>query len=126
MGEEFAPFGSDEGFDTLYTWQEDSQDLTACTTVRSMLGPDGVDRPGPTTPPATDDPVQDGLVVGVGFTLIFFTGHIDTEGKQLVLDAVRREAAYYDNERISQFPVLLRDLESFPASDCDGASPSPS
>ena len=58
------------------------------------------------------------MVVGVGFTLLLLTGHIDTEGKQLVLDAVRREALFYDDPSSTEFPVMLRDLESFPASDC--------
>ena len=48
QGDDLAPFGSDEGFDTLYTWQEHREDLTACTTVRSMLGPDW---PRPPAPP---------------------------------------------------------------------------
>ena len=125
QGDELAPFGSDEGFDTLHTSQEHPEDLTACTTVRSLLGPDWVAPSGPATQPAEDDdPAADGVVVGVGFTLLLMTGHIDAEGKQLVSDAVRREAAYYDDESITEFPVMLRDLESFPASDCV-ATPSP-
>ena len=120
QGDGFAPFGSDEGFDTLYTWQEHPEDLTACTTVRSMLGPEDAEPSGPSVEPAEGDPAADGLVVGVGFTLLLVTGHIDTEGKQLVEDAVRREAAYYDDESITRSRCMLRDLESFPPPTAPG------
>ena len=80
---------------------------------------------GATEQAVGDDPAADGAVVGVGFTLLLFTGHIDPEGKQLVLDAVRREARYYSDDSLREFPVLLRDLQSFPASACT-PSPAPS
>ena len=118
--DEFAPFGSDEGFDFLYTWKEHPQDLTVCTTVRTVFEGDDPSSAGGIDQTSDDDPAQDGAIVGAGFILIFFTGHIDPEGKQLVLDAIRREARYYRNDRIREFPVMLRDLESFPASSCPG------
>ncbi len=120
-GDELAPFGSDEGFDTLYTWQDHRDELTACTTVRSMFG-DGTSSPAPLDE-SGDDPAQDGAIIGVGFTLIFFTGHIDPEGKRLVLDAIRREARDYHDESLRELPVMLRDLESFPASSCPPPTP---
>jgi hypothetical protein len=117
-GDELAPFGSDEGFDLLFTWKEKARDLTACTTVRSVFEGDDPAAAGGIDRTSDDDPAQDGAIVGAGFTLIFFTGHIDPEGKRLVMDAIRREARYYRNGRIREFPVMLRDLESFPASVC--------
>ncbi|WP_375425928.1 hypothetical protein [uncultured Friedmanniella sp.] len=119
-GEELAPFGSDEGSDTLYGWVDRRHELNRCTTLRWMIEQD--DPAGALDDPADNGPDVDGFVVGAGFALILLTGHIDTEGKQLTLDALHRTYSFYADSRPREPAVMIRDLESFPATDCTGGA----
>ncbi len=115
-GAEFAPFGSDEGNDTLYGWLDRRAELTRCTTVRWMIAAD--DPAGALEDPDHNGPDVDGFIIGAGFALLLLTGHIDTEGKQLVLDALHRTYSYYADSNPREPAVMIRDLESFRATDC--------
>jgi uncharacterized protein YfeS len=116
QAEEFAPFGSDEGSDTLAIWTDRRTELTKCTTLRWMFEQD--DEADALDDPASNGPDVDGFIIGAGFTLILFTGHIDTEGKQLVLDALQRTYSYYAKVKPREPAVMIRDLKSFPVTDC--------
>jgi uncharacterized protein YfeS len=113
---EFAPFGSDEGSDTLAAWSERRSELDTCTTVRWLIETD--DQAGALENPEENGPDVDGFVIGAGFGLIYLTGHIDSEGKQLTLDALRRTYSYYASDNPREQPVMIRDLEAFTPSDC--------
>lgn len=94
LGTEEAPFGSDEGFDMLYEWVGRRGELGPGSTVLQLLRgtgfesmvatldvPEGthrIPRPGQQVDAAT-------IVVSAGFTLLRLTGHIDDDGKRLVL-----------------------------------------
>lgn len=114
--EEFAPFGSDEGADTLAIWDSRRAELTRCTTVRWMIAND--DEAGALDDPEKNGPDVDGFIIGAGFALILLTGHIDSEGKQLVLDALHRTYSYYAEFKPRETAVMIRDLERFRATDC--------
>lgn len=116
QGEEFAPFGSDEGSDTLWYWATRRAELTRCTTLRWMI--DRYDPAGALAEPQNNGPDVDGFIIGAGFALILVTGHIDTEGKDLVLDALQRTYSYYADANPREPAVMVRDLERFPATDC--------
>jgi uncharacterized protein YfeS len=96
--EEMAPFGSDEGSDTLWVWISRRDELQP--TATEMNGPD-----------------VDGFIIGAGFALIYLTGQIDEEGKHLVLDALRRTDSYYGTRGIgsTEPTLMIRDLTAFPA-----------
>ena len=115
-GEELAPFDSDEGSDTLWTWRQRRAELTRCTTVRWMFEQNDV--AGALDDPASNGPDVDGFVIGAGFALLLFTGHIDPEGKRLVLDALHRTYSYYARHEPREPAVMIRDLERFPATTC--------
>jgi hypothetical protein len=115
-GAEFAPFGSDEGSDTLYGWLDRLAELTTCTTVRWMIT--AADPGGALDDAEHNGPDVDGFIIGAGFALLLLTGHIDTEGKQLVLAALHRTYSYYADANPREPAVMIRDLARFPATDC--------
>jgi uncharacterized protein YfeS len=115
-GNEFSPFGSDEGSDTLAFWSERRAELDDCTTVRWLIETD--DQAGALERPKGNGPDVDGFIIGAGFALIYLTGHIDTEGKTLTLDALRRTCSYYADDNPREQPVMIRALEAVNAVDC--------
>lgn len=116
QAEEFAPFGSDEGSDTLWIWTSRRSELTSCTTLRWMVTEEDV--AGALDDPATNGPDLDGFIIGAGFALILLTGHIDTEGKRLLLEALHRTYSFYADVEPREPAVMIRDLQRFPATDC--------
>ena len=116
---EFAPFGTDEGWDMLYEWDGRRHELHANTTVADLLeksgfgdviseldteeGP-GIPEPGGQVDAAT-------ITIGAGFTLLRLTGHIDEAGRGQTLKALDVLIRRYGSR-----PELLRqrtDLESW-------------
>lgn len=93
---ELAPFGSDEGWDLLYEWAEQRDQLTADTTVADLIGASGFadivaeleveEGPGIPAPGGQVDAAT--ITIGAGFTLLRLTGHIDDEGRQHTLRAL--------------------------------------
>jgi hypothetical protein len=106
--DEFAPFGSDEGSDLLYEWDERRDELTSRTTVADLL------EDAPVSAADLDDPEDVDSAVfasAAGFTLLRLTGHIDDAGKTLALKALDVLIRYYDSP-----PELLKqrdDLKSW-------------
>jgi hypothetical protein len=115
-GEELVPFGSDEGSDTLWIWTTRRSELTKCMTLRWMIEQD--DEAGALDDPGNNGPDVDGFIIGAGFALLLFTGHIDTEGKELLLDALHRTYSFYADMQPREPAVMLRDLQRFPVTDC--------
>jgi hypothetical protein len=115
-GNEFSPFGSDEGWDTLALWVERRNEVGSCTTARWLV--ESEDVAGALEDPDRNGPDIDGFVIGAGFALLYLTGHIDSEGKQLTLAALHRTYSYYAEGNPREQPVMIRDLNRFPASDC--------
>jgi uncharacterized protein YfeS len=117
--EEFSPFGSDEGWDTMATWSERRGELDRCATVRWLI--ENNDQAGALERPEANGPDVDGFVIGAGFALIYLTGQIDAEGKSLTLDALHRTYSYYSKRNPREQPVMIRDLEAFPTTACPGS-----
>lgn len=119
-GEELAPFGSDEGSDTLYNWIDRRDQVDDSTTVRWLLEQD---MPGFFGHPEWSGTDVDAFVIAAGFTLILLTGRIDREGKDLALNALRRALADFgdfdrdgaDEDDLGGLEVMIRDLEAFSA-----------
>jgi uncharacterized protein YfeS len=116
---EFAPFGSDEGFDLLYEWDERRDELDAATTVADLIEESGftdvvaeIDTPeGPGIPVPGGQVDAATVTVGAAFTLLRLAGRIDEAGRQQTLKALDILIRRYDSP-----PELLRqraDLESW-------------
>lgn len=116
---EFAPFGSDEGFDLLYEWVERRDELGAGTTVDDLIEDSGfadvvaeLDTPeGPGIPVPGGQVDAATITVGAAFTLLRLGGHIDDAGRRQTLRALDILIRRYDSP-----PELLRqraDLESW-------------
>lgn len=116
---EFAPFGSDEGWDMLHEWDERRDELTAQTTVADLIVGSGFAElvssagfdTGGSVPEAGGLVDAATIVVSAGFTLLRLTGHIDDEGKRETLRALDILIDYYDSP-----PELVRqrdDLRSW-------------
>ena len=114
-GDEFAPFGSDEGAELLADWAARTDELGPTTTVRDLLA-DSFEDPADVDGLIAEIDDEDGVdaattVVGAGFTLLRLTGQIDDEGRAVVLRALAALESFYGEQ-----PELTRmrdDLESF-------------
>lgn len=117
--DEFAPFGSDEGWDLLYEWAERRDELDSTTTVADLVGEsefadfvaqlDTEEGPGIPVPGGQVDAAT--ITIGAGFTLLRLTGHIDEAGRQQTLKALDVLIRRYESP-----PQLLRqrsDLQSW-------------
>jgi uncharacterized protein YfeS len=88
-GDEFAPFGSDEGSDLLATWAQRRAELDETSTLGTVLGcePDSV---------STYAGPMDGIngletamfITSAAFVLLRLTGHINEADRQQALDAL--------------------------------------
>lgn len=96
QGGEFAPFGTDEGWDMLYEWAERRSTLDDSTTVADLLNgtdfgwvTETLDEPeGPGIPEPAGQVDAATIMIGAGFTLLRLTGHIDDEGRRQTLKAL--------------------------------------
>lgn len=106
--DEFAPFGTDEGFDARWSILRGEAELAPTTTLAALLtwelGDDaervlrGVDE--------TEAVEVDPLLVGVAFTLLWSTGRIDEDGRAALLGAIERQIARFgDDPRL----IAMRD-----------------
>lgn len=120
-GAEFAPFGTDEGWDLVMEWGERRDELTAASTVRDVVEDDElydealaelgrVPAEGEDAPDLVDTAT---IVVGAGFTLLRLTGRIDEEGKQLVLQALDSLARFYTHAESDELVIMRADLASW-------------
>lgn len=116
---EFAPFGTDEGFDMLYEWAERQEELGPETTVADLIEESGfadivseLDSPeGPGIPVPGGQVDAATITIGAGFTLLRLTGRIDEEGRRQTLKALDVLIRRYDSPQ-----ELMRqqaDLESW-------------
>lgn len=94
--DEFAPFGTDEGWDLLHEWAERRDELSPSTTVADLIGESAFDEfvakldeeesPGIPAPGGQVDAAT--IIIGAGFTLLRLAGHIDDAGREQTLKAL--------------------------------------
>jgi len=111
---ELAPFGSDEGWDLLFTVAQRCEELTDTATLDDVLALADVpvaDEWGEN--PEGEQWYEDAtFVAAAGFTLLRLTGQIDPAGHQRTLQAVNILIDYF-----GEHPDLLQqraDLHSWP------------
>jgi hypothetical protein len=111
---EFAPFGTDEGFELLQSWADRREDLSPTATLAWLLAESGLDdllgqldadEPGMIPEPGGQIDAAT-FVVAAGFTLLRLTGRIDEDGKSLTLRALDVLITRYDAP-----PELLRQRD---------------
>ena len=113
--DEFAPFGSDEGWDAMAEIVEDFTPLEDDVTLRRLsedvleLEDDEFD--------ATDlDETEesDFAMIGVGFTILRVSGRIDDEGRRWLIDAVARQRRRFGDD-IEVLQRMAMDLAALPS-----------
>ena len=108
QNDELSPFGSDEGSDEIHDWAERLDELHRDPTLRSMLGA-GADAQIAQLR-VTEQVDVDDIVIGLGFTLLRFTGQIDPEGRHWLLEALSRQ---HRHTGLDEYAQLRADLMSF-------------
>ena len=106
-GAEFAPFGSDEGWDLVMEWGERRDELDPDVTVSQLLELSdfaGVENEG--------DVDAATITIGAGFTVLRLTGQIDEAGRQHILRALQTLEDFYGP--IEEVGIQRRDLKSWP------------
>lgn len=120
-GDEFAPFGTDEGWDMVMEWADRTDELTPTSTVRDVLEDDALYEqaleelaqvPGEGEDPPDHVDVAT-IVVGAGFTLLRLAGRIDDEGRQLVLQALDSLSRFYAHAESDDLATMRADLASW-------------
>ncbi len=115
--DEFGPFGSELGWEVVAEWADRRPELERGTTLRRLAESEFGD------PSAADEMLSpspdvalelDPALVGLGFTLLRSTGWIDTEGRELLLEALRRMEVGY-GELTDHYSQMIADLEALPA-----------
>ena len=93
---EFAPFGTDEGWDLLHEWGDRRDELGPTSTVADLIAESGLSdvvkqldvREGSGIPTPAGQVDAATIVIGAGFTLLRLTGHIDEAGRRQTLKAL--------------------------------------
>jgi uncharacterized protein YfeS len=110
--DEFAPFGSDEGWDAMAEIVDGHTPLADDVTLRDLaeeyLDWDAAD--------FEDDDLDsteesDFVMTGVAFTILRLTGRIDEEGRLWLLAALRRQQTRYGAD-IAELRQMIGDLEA--------------
>lgn len=100
VSNDLTPFGSDEGWDMLATWDERRDELGPDSTVADVLEGDPAEF-------LESNEFDDAVAVqSAGFTLLRLTGHIDEAGRQATLQALAQLQAID-----SESPELKRQVQ---------------
>lgn len=92
LGEENAPFGSDEGFDMLFIWDERRDELGADSTVADVLENDPAEF-------IEHNEYDSAIAVqSAGFTLLRLTGQIDRPGLRSTIAALDQLLAIFGSD----------------------------
>jgi uncharacterized protein YfeS len=124
---ETPPFGSDEGADELWDWSQRVEELRPGATLRYIIesGDDSVDAAAAMALlRQTDQPNIDDVTIGLGFVLLRYTGQIDPEGREWLIEALERQDRRYAGRGMTEYGLLLSDLQNFNSSPWE-ARPGP-
>jgi len=118
---ELPPFGTDEGADGVSEWGGRLDVLERARSLRELLGEDADEQIADLR--GGDSADGDDLLVSLGFTFLRYTGRIDAEGRDWLLEALRRQIKRYPG---IEYATMLQDLSIFaPQSHPGGATPRP-
>lgn len=110
-GDDFAPFGNDEGWDLVVLTARRADELDGSTTL-VQIDPEWFGDEAEVVAGLDDDDVDMvDVVIGAGFTLLRLTGQIDDFGRALVLRALdTRDRVYGPQPQTEQ---MRADLLAF-------------
>jgi uncharacterized protein YfeS len=108
---EFAPFGNDEGADTLADWTARVDELGAGSTVRMLLEDWGAADLDAAALIADGDVDSAMFAVGAAFTLLRLAGRIDPEGVRFALRGMEVVEDRY--EPVPEVQKMRSDLIAF-------------
>ena len=114
QADEFAPFGSDEGWDAMAEIVEDFTPLDDDVTLRG-LSEDVLELEDDEFEATDLDETEesDFAVIGVGFTILRLSGRIDDEGRRWLIDAVARQQRRFGDD-IEVLQRMAADLAALP------------
>ncbi|MBZ4498603.1 hypothetical protein [Dermacoccus sp. Tok2021] len=112
-GDDFAPFGSDEGSDVLARWTRRRDELTTASRVRDLYESDEEWNDAVLAVESSfDDAIEEAiLILAHAFTLLRLTGYIDPEGRQAALQSIDR--ILLDTDNAPEYLQQKFDLESW-------------
>lgn len=112
FGDDVPPFGSDEGWDQVFEWAERADELAAHPTLRFMIEANDMSADEFVAELAATEQVDvDDILIGMGFTLLRYTGQIDPEGRGWLEQALTRQRDR--DATVDEYDMLLSDLRSF-------------
>lgn len=117
--DEFAPFGTDEGWDMLHEWGDRRAELRPGTTVADLIEGSGLSEfvtqldveEGPGIPEPGGQVDAAVITISAGFTLLRLTGQIDDAGRQRTLKALDILIERYESP--AQLLQQRADLQSW-------------
>lgn len=110
-GDDFAPFGNDEGWDLAALTARRADELDGSTTV-AQIDPEWLGDEAEVAAGLDEDDVDTvDVVIGAGFTLLRLTGQIDDLGRALVLRALDTRDRVYGRQ--PQTERMRADLLAF-------------
>jgi hypothetical protein len=105
--DDILPFGTDEGFDTVWDWADRIAELQADPRLDVVLG---VDARHIAAEAREDDEAADALIAA-GFTLLRYTGAIGPADRRILAQVVRRQAERHSDD---VYDIMERDLDQLP------------
>ncbi|MFI6427768.1 hypothetical protein [Promicromonospora sp. NPDC050880] len=110
-GDDFAPFGNDEGWDLVFLTARRADELDGSTTV-AQIDPEWLGDEAEVAAGLDEGDVDMvDVVIGAGFTLLRLTGQIDDLGRALVLRALDTRDRVYGRQ--PQTERMRADLLAF-------------
>ena len=89
VGDDLAPFGSDEGSDLLASWGARRGELGTASTLATVLQCEPSDVASHVGPMSGMDGLETAIfITSAAFVLLRLTGHLDDDDRQLALEAL--------------------------------------
>lgn len=120
VGDDLAPFGSDEGSDLLWSWAARRQELDTTSTLATVLECDPSDVAHYMGPMSGVDGIETAsFIISAGFVLLRLIGHLSEQDRHLMLQALDFQIRILPeiNPAVTETPAALliqrRDLAAW-------------
>ena len=114
VGDEFAPFGSDEGSDLLASWVPRRDELGPSGSIATVLGTEPEQLRRNVAEMEDIDDLETAMFIrSAAFVLLRLSGHLGDEDRQLALDALEFEIGLHRELDVSGLLTQRDDLLSW-------------